>query len=438
MTIIRRSIVDVSDLMTSASLAAVDQSKLFDQYLTGLNSVLEITRGVPQASYPFAQFDWGGKNPQPDVVPFERLQALNVVPNYSIGDESQYGTNPGFGAQYKAFLGKIAVDAGAEAQKYQDAINSASAQLSKDSNSATAAWKNYQSSNKVQLSYSDYLAGPGKNWGSVLAGDQVSLDSANAAYTNYLNSIKGPIADALDQYQSNLVTATTSGGSNIANQPDWITSETAYGYVQQITNNNFGGDATHGNSMRFTVNQSTSQFHSEAYSGSGSVSYGGFFGFSANGSYSSYNESLFGSTYSLDFGFQDLSLINVTPGPWYDSSIPTNYKNGPFYPGYSGFKSGSNVYYFGTGGNLARQITGLIVGYRPSIAITASQNYATKAQQVWQAGGGISIGPFSFGASASGSQQSASASFSSTSVNITGKGDWGVIVGYVTNWVVIP
>jgi len=438
MLIVRNRLV--ADELVRGAVGDGASSKLFNQYLTELNNLLQAAsiRGVAQAAYPFAAFDWGGKNPQPNVVPYERIQGLNVVPAYNVQDGTSYGTVPGFGSQYLAFLNKIAVNAAPESAKYQDAINAAAGQLAADTNKATAAWQNYQKSNSVQISYVDYLAGPGLSWASILASDTTALNNANDAYQNYLKSISQPVYDALDKYSSNLVTATTTGGSNVPNQPDWATSETAYGYVMQITGNNFGGDAVKGNDLSFGFSQSTQQFQSNAFSASGGISYGGFLGFSANGSYSTYSESSFGTTYDLEFSFQDLTSINVTPGSWFDPSVPSNYKNGPFYPGYSGFKNGSDVYYFGPGGNLSRLATGLVVGYRPKITVSASQSYASKAQTVWQAGGSLSIGPFSFSANASGSSQRASASFTKNTVSITGAGDWGVIVGLVSDWVVAP
>ena len=114
------------------------------------------------------------------------------------------------------------------------------------------------------------------------------------------------------------------------------------------------------------------------------------------------------------------------------------YQNGPFFEGYSGFQSGANTYFFGPGGQLARQISALIVGYRPSITLTATDAFVSQVQTQYEAEGGLIIGPFAFEAAGGSSSEADSVQFSGATIKAQSNGNWPYIVAIVSGWTVDP
>src|SRR5581483_1452850 len=84
------------------------------------------------------------------------------------------------------------------------------------------------------------------------------------------------------------------------------TPVTPYAYVEQITGNNFGGDATAGSPRNFSLNNSSETYsYNQYYAEGGGGLWDDFFGFEAGGSYSHVDWSQYSTQYTVNFKFQD-------------------------------------------------------------------------------------------------------------------------------------
>ena len=412
---------------------------LWGQYTQEFSAKIKL-QGVPQLLYPPTPWNWGGKNPPMGSLPYQQINYLNEVPIGALSDANDYGMKPGFASQYKLMLGQIATtNLGQRGRQLSQAVTDASQALGRVATQVSVAYTNYKNQTGSSMSYQDWLQGPGMANQAQLDQAKGTLTSAQEAQTQYINSLKGPITDATNKYDNNLITAVGQGGTTLSDQPGWQTAETPYAYVNRITEDNFGGDSVAGNALSFAISQDTERYSNSVVYGGGDI-FGviDFFGIEAEGAYKKVSTSSFQDQYNINFSFEDVTPVNVTAGGWYNPAIPDNYKNGPWQPNHSGFESGSDTYYYGEGGDLSRIISQIIIGYRFTITIEAGSNFATHVKQETEGGGGLIIGPFVFGATGGSESTKDTIDISGGVITAKNNGDWGYIIGMATNWVVNP
>ena len=319
-------------------------------------------------------------------------------------------------------------------------MNQATIALSQAQSTAFSNYSNFVSSTHSTETYTQWLANEGSAYSAGVTTAQQTLANAQNALSGYMASKNSVVQQAFASYKNGLSFVTSPINNQQVQVAGWATSEFAYNYVNTITNNNPGGPATAGNHMSFEVNQSSSYYDYQHAWGSSEAGFAwDFFLGEGEGSWSSTSTESFSSEYSLQFSFGDLSTIQVNPGSWYTPGLPSLLKNGPYYEGYSGFKSGGNTYFFGPpAGALERIITAMIVGYQPQVKITAGGSFAQTLQSQWEAEGGLVIGPFAFGAAGGGNSEQDTFSSDGATVTLTNKASWPYIVAFVSNLVAQP
>jgi hypothetical protein len=424
----------------------VDQSSLWLQYLEQLNTIVALQPGEAlQAIYPFQPWDWGGQSPMPNSYSYEQWSVLNVVPSAPyLNSNTSPASQSGFDTAYSNWMNTLAIGDLAKDPHYtslQAQVAAAAAKLTTDNQSAMDVWQNQTGG--TGETFEAWKADP-QNLGYVaqLNADALALSGLETELTNYQEQIVSPV-QAIQTAFNNVAfqTAVTNPNSGKTVQVRiWGTSPpTPWAYLENITNNDFGGKATAGNPRSFTLDQTSSQYdYEETSTEGGGAFWDDFIGIEAGGEYSKVDWSQFDSEYSVAFSFQDLTTVPVLPDAWYQGADVASYSQGPYSAGFSAFDSGAGNFYFGVGGALSRIYTDLIVAYRPKVVITAGSDFTTSLQEKWKAEAGIEIGPFFFGSETSGEKTSSTVTVSDASLVLESTANWPVIIGMKSAWTVAP
>jgi hypothetical protein len=401
---------------------------------------------VVQLLSSFSPWDWGGKTPPPEGLPYAEWLHLNVVPNEPLADPRAQSSAAGnrFDLAYGAWLNALAVGNLAQDSHYtnlQINFQQAQAKYGQEYANAKQAW--HDNAPTGTPAFDAWLKDPAQ--GGIVAGLQnvrEELDAADTQLRDYRKEREQPLkaeTDAYDnpEFQSRYFDATTEKSHE---QRSWrlIPHDYPIDYVSRITGSNFGGPGKNGNNLKFSFNQSSQTYdYAESFGTGGSEIWGDFFGFGCAGTTKRVEWSKFSDSYTLDFEFEDLTTLEVRPGGWYGNVA--GFADGPYAQGYSKYRGdGSGGYFFGPGGSLSRIYTGMTVAYRPKIKITSSTEFAQYLHTEWQREGGIWIGPFLLGGEESGESTSSSARQTGSSVEFSSNASWPVIVGMHSDWTYKP
>jgi hypothetical protein len=171
-----------------------------------------------------------------------------------------------------------------------------------------------------------------------------------------------------------------------------------------------------GNSIDLTIDHKTSTDVRSSFSASGGLSFNiGILGVSTQGGHTRKTIDTTSSEFKLEFKSPAFEGILVAPGPWYKGSIASLFNNGPYKPGFS------RDSWFGPNGNLNLVTTIIYLAYQPTITMTLTQNDYHEVITGWSGGAGISIGPFSFGASAGSQNDTITTDDPSRTITLTSK-----------------
>lgn len=426
----------------------INQQQLWLQYLDALSDKVKLQAGEAlQAIYPYQPWSWGGRSPMPSSYPYEQWELLDVVPSDPLlnANSGAAASQKGFDIAYSNWFNMLAVgdlEHDQPYQQYQDALTNSTRKYTTDYQNAQNLWKNQTGG--VSPDFTTWLGQP-PQLGIKTSLDQDADDVAakKTELDQYRKRIATPvqaISDlfANDAYQG-LATDPSSGKSVKLRLWNTVPSN-PYDYVEQITNNNFGGDATAGSKDTFTfTSESSSYDYSHYFAEGGAGFWDDFIGLEVGGEFERVDWSSFSSEYSISISWQDLATVAVTPDGWYAGANITTYgRQGPYATGFSGFDTGGSNYFFGAGGALSRIYTGLVVAYRPSITISASEEFASYMNQKWKAEAGIEIGPFFFGSKASGETEQSTVEQDGANLVITSQSPWPLIIGMKSAWTLTP
>lgn len=145
--------------------------------------------------------------------------------------------------------------------------------------------------------------------------------------------------------------------------------------------------------ITWTFNKDSGRRNEERESWGASASYSPFFSASASGS--RHTLDIQQNTISLSYGAYALGYVPITPGSWYSGLLVSRFAKGPFKAD-TLFKPED---LWGPDGSLNLMPVGVIVAYKPRISAILTNSVFSKLQESHSAGGGVSIGPFSFGGS---------------------------------------
>ncbi|MCB2379463.1 hypothetical protein LGH70_17835 [Hymenobacter sp. BT635] len=425
----------------------VTQNQLWLQYMQALTSKITLGSGEAlQVVYPYITWDWGGRSPMADSFSYEEWMALNVVPADPTqnSNSSAAASQSGFDQAYSNWFNTLAIgdlDKDQHYQSLQDQYNAAATKYTQDYQNAQNTWTNQTGGTGPTLAA--WLALPPQiALSGQLNEDLQNLTGMQTELDNYRNQIKTPVATIASEYSNasyqGAVTDPNSGKSVTVKL--WNTDPiNPFTYVETITDNNFGGDATKGKADSITFDASSEQYtNNEVYGEGGGAAFLDFISIEGEGSYQKIDWTSFSESYNISIQWQDLGTVTVSPEAWYAGANITSYGEGPYATGFSAFKSGNDNYFFGEGGALSRIYTKMIVAYRPTITIDASESFASYLYEQWQTEAGIEIGPFFFGGKAGGSSQQSTASVSNGQLVIQSMSDWPLIVGMVSAWTLAP
>lgn len=426
----------------------ISQETLWLQYLQALSEKITLSAGEAlQAIYPFRTWDWGGRDPVAGSFSYNEWLTLNVVPSnpYQNANADAAASQTGFDVAYRNWFSMLAIGDLEKDQHYrqlQDQLNGASSKLTTDYGNVKNVWRNQ--TNGQGDSLQTWLAeAPQMGYKVQLDEDAANLKSAQDELDDYRSRIATPVkaiedAYANTNYQGN-VTDPNSG--KMVPLRLWATVPSdPYGYVREITDDQFGGDATKGHADSVDVNSNTTTYSYEKYYAEGGAgAWDDFIGFEAGGSYEQIDWSDFNESYQMQISWQDLTTVDIAPEPWYAGANITTYGRGPYANGFSAFAgSGQPNFFFGPGGALSRVYTGLVVAYRPTIRINASSSFATYLQQKWEAETGIEIGPFLFESEKSGERTQATSHVENGELVLESHADWPMIVAMKSSWTLNP
>ena len=236
---------------------------------------------------------------------------------------------------------------------------------------------------------------------------KVYEDQCNALsidYNKWFNKAtqgQANLANAILRYSTaKQVTALVPGTT------DQFESVWPYAFIQSLDDFVNASDAAPQLAFNQTFTKTSGTYSATTSTWGGSASFGWFFHGSGGGSSSTvdtHNDS-FGLTIQL----KGLQVFDVKPGDWFSQQLVQFWKDGPFEPNSVIQQKYNAGVLYGPNGVFSLRSARYIVAYKPKIVLRMAANNYHEAKSSWSAGGGLSIGPFSFGASGGSSSTSIS------------------------------
>lgn len=346
-------------------------------------------------------------------------QVVSQMPVWSaLGDFSQDGTT--LFSAYSQLLSHVTfkVDPGkaADLKQQQAQLTDIQNQLQQAQTNTTQAY-NVAVANggavfkAMYPTIQDWLNGPGSTYKN-------EIDKLTAVNIKLFNAYSNDLADVLHGDQSlhdamvaiqvpegspaggvspkpGWVAVADSGGV-LRWQPEFAVQKSATEVQQALSQGSVGGFSVALDAAK------TSTALSKTWAG-GSTSFGSFFWrVSASGGWEAMDVSQDEQGVKVQISVKSSMQVPVDPGVWYNGGFLRNLALNDSGGGYqlaSGWKptgTGSNVA-FGKDGLVRSDIAALVVVYQPSVEVTMSAATYQRNYQKIEAGGGLSIGPFSFG-----------------------------------------
>jgi hypothetical protein len=392
----------------------------------------------------------GGTPPPPGTTIVASLEKwANVMPQWA----PAYAPSAlNFYDQYKTFLYSIMLKGGNPAlQQIADgyAINVSKAQqkLSADSTKLYSDFGAFNTAQQsappsVQLTFQQWYSQNG--WDKIITSDQNQLSAQTTLFNQALAAVGGPDYQTISGAQA-AVALTPLGGNGLPGldgtlYPGFsITSGLNDWYVSALQSISSGLAPAINLTITLDDSSSSSLTQSSYLDVSGSASYNAFFwGGSASASYSQsqgaqdYTSLVEGM--SMTYTAQAAQLFSIAPGPWFNSSILSD-----FYDQISPNSALANKPLFGAGGMLNLRAGQVLVVLKPSVTLKSSKSsiQALYTQMSQNSSSSISIGGFCWSAQAN--QAQGSSKFSSdvtlsadgTSVTITDNTNSPKVLGVV-------
>lgn len=266
----------------------------------------------------------------------------------------------------------------------------------------------------------------------MIASLQDAVSERAQTYTSYLNQASGGYGlisqtiRAFSQQSATFLTpAEGTGKATLERVYQYTVGDDLDGWVKASS-----GAAPNAVSWDFKNDWQAS--HSTASSWGASGSYGYFFHANAGGSNSHLDTH--SAAFHMQFNAKAIQRFDIIPGDWYSAEIIKMFKNGKFTPGGPiDLASKANTLWRGEKGIFSLRTAALICVYQPSISITMSKADYERNASSWQGGGGIGIGPFSFGGSAGGSNQDIKTDSTKNSISATDNSGVPKIIATVTD-----
>jgi hypothetical protein len=183
----------------------------------------------------------------------------------------------------------------------------------------------------------------------------------------------------------------------VPNTTDQYQAVWPYAFVQSLGDFITASDAAPGLAFDQTFNRSSGTYSATTTTWGGSASYGWFIHASASGSSTTVDthNDAFGMTVQM----KGLQVFDVRPGDWFSQQLIQAWEKGPFQPNSIIQQKYAAGTLYGNGGFFSLRSARFVVAYQPKVVLKMSASNYHDARSSWSAGGGLSIGPFSFGGS---------------------------------------
>ena len=257
---------------------------------------------------------------------------------------------------------------------------------------------------EFQLSFEQWFA---QDWGQRLAVLQNNYDNIAVQWVSAANRAGGgwqQLAQAVLAYNNPAfqVQLENLDGAKLAYRT-WSLVPPLEDFIAEAK-------ANQGTSLTIAINRSTST--TDITSSSWDVSTGlsiGIFGLSASGGHERTTVDATSQDFQMTFSTKAFTGIRIAPGGWFNQNVVLQFQNGPFIP--TSIVGQGRARFFGPPDgvpvlfNLVRTV--VYVAWQPQVSCKLDQTAFTSVHDSWNAGGGLSIGPFSFGGGISGSSDTA-------------------------------
>ncbi|WP_437729222.1 hypothetical protein [Sorangium sp. So ce861] len=261
--------------------------------------------------------------------------------------------------------------------------------------------------------------------------DKLSEQAYGAGYQQ-LEQAKAVYA-AANPYGANpnnsLQMTITQDGSN-AQVPIYTTSDLgAYKQWLQQTKANAGNGVNPTVYISFSNDTYTSDSSFNTFAAGGTLPLEDFFWVGASGGETHQSLDLSQSSFQGTISYQDVALVTVQPGPWFDSSLVEAYANFSNFPPNTPF-AGKQLW--GPNGVFNIVVTGILVGYGAKASLQVSSWSSSDVKDAWSAATSIGFGPFTLGeVKDSGSHEKYKYKKTGSSINVYDETNQAKVIGLV-------
>ena len=383
------------------------------------------------------QQDWNWTPPSlPGYIDPLAYQFVGQLPKWTVAGKYE----PSGSDMHHAYVHVLeAVDAGASdtpkyREEYKEAAENlarATKQVQQDENLALSEYAKYKEEvGKTEKSYDDWLLDSALK--PVIDSDHQAQKKAEETKNQITEELNPGLVDA----------------KNAAKLPKLkVGDSTPPGFLQVVGTDevvakyNFREpkdwadevEAKPGSSLVIKLSGASSSSAFEKSWAGGSASYGGFFFIlpQVGGSWQKMDLETTDKGVEVNITIKAYTMIEVTPDQaWYDGPfLKMLAAKDTWTPPFSTSGGDGKQPVFGKGGILPLILTGMVVGYQPSIDIKMSKSTYSKHEQEWGASAGVRIGPFQFGASGGHMKKSSRATSDEQVYHVESTADYPFIMG---------
>jgi hypothetical protein len=287
-----------------------------------------------------------------------------------------------------------------------------------------------------------WMAGPGSTYQTQTDTQTAAVNSLSDQYAQFLKDFSTDPdlqeAFALVKTPTGDIGATTAprGWTKVANSDGSLSWEPVFNIG--TTGQDWRAKLSAGTAGGFELTLDASKSSSEAESSwaGGSAGYdAGFWAVNGSGGWQRQTQLDSDASITATIKVQSSTLVPVTPGDWYNGGLMRDLARNTAGNGTSlvppwiakGPKGSQCV--FGQYGQLSTRVSGLVVVYKPSYSITMQSSTYQSFHEKIEAGGGLRIGPFSFGARGGHETTSVQTTGNKTTLSSTSTSEDPLIIG---------
>ena len=387
-----------------------------------------------QLVYPFQNWTW--PPPPKGFIDPQAYRFIGQVPQWSTIGRYEPGASDMHAAYLQVLSLPNALGDGVNEEQLRKAnehVTRTRNKLMKDNRTADVAYSNYRRTTSPEVPVQDYDSWLAEHWGPTLAADKTAYVAALKTLSLIANQKNPGLKDAVDAAtlpgngdEPKVGFAHVQTGTTVREVPNYIFPSPKE-WVNQISSK--GGGL--GMSIQISASELPSLF-SKSWSG-GSVGFAvlNFFEVFGGGDWNKLDLETEDPSLKVTINIMAYNKFDVSPDPsWYNAGLLSvlAVKN-DWNPPFSTTGGDGKKPVFGKDGVLPLMVTGLVVGYRPSIEITMSDAAYKKYKERFDACRGIRIGPFEFGGGSGHTEEKWSKNSDNMMFKVDSKAEYPFIMG---------